>query len=174
MTTEGVLIVIAAIVSANVLVSISCAILVTKTVRPLMLALRKNPPLHPLSEAQPSQDSMKQPDRSSSQADEDTEDHRQEPPYCPTIISAKPRWRGLANSCRNIADRNGLTSRELDVCLLLARGYSQQGIADALYISQSTVKSHCYSIYRKLGVHTQQSLIELVELKDDELLEMAL
>ena len=57
----------------------------------------------------------------------------------------------------------GLSQREVEVMEYLARGYSFQAIADRLCVSTSTVQSHAKHIYRKLGVHTKQELIELVD-----------
>lgn len=46
----------------------------------------------------------------------------------------------------------GLTSREVDILRLLARGMSNKQIADALVISPKTTSSHVEHIYSKLGV----------------------
>lgn len=46
----------------------------------------------------------------------------------------------------------GLTPREFEVLEQLAQGASNRDIADRLYISESTVKNHVTSIFRKLGV----------------------
>jgi DNA-binding NarL/FixJ family response regulator len=45
-----------------------------------------------------------------------------------------------------------LTKRELDVLRLMAGGYSNREIADALGTSEGTVKNHASSILSKLGV----------------------
>ncbi len=45
-----------------------------------------------------------------------------------------------------------LSSREIDVLRLVAKGTSNREIADRLYITQATVKSHLIRIYGKLGV----------------------
>lgn len=45
-----------------------------------------------------------------------------------------------------------LTDRELDVLVCLAKGASNQDIADKLFISEKTVKNHITSILRKLNV----------------------
>ena len=45
-----------------------------------------------------------------------------------------------------------LSSREIDVLKLVAKGASNREIADRLYITEATVKSHLIRIYSKLGV----------------------
>ena len=70
------------------------------------------------------------------------------------------RWKG---ACEAVARTYGLTSRETDVLFLLSRGRNAAYIEKELVVSGNTVKSHMLSIYRKLGVHSQQELISLVE-----------
>jgi two-component system NarL family response regulator len=48
--------------------------------------------------------------------------------------------------------RQGLTTREQEVLLLLVKGRSNKEIAAALYISEETVKSHLKTLFSKLGV----------------------
>ena len=54
---------------------------------------------------------------------------------------------------------HGLTSRELDVLRLLAQGHSNQGIADALFISPQTVATHVKHIRAKIGVSTRTAAV---------------
>ena len=58
---------------------------------------------------------------------------------------------------------NGVTPREADTMALLARGRNRKHISEELVVSEETVKSHASSLYHKLGVHTQQELLDLVE-----------
>jgi len=51
----------------------------------------------------------------------------------------------------------GLTEREVDVLRWLARGLSNQEIADKLVLSRRTVHAHLRSIYSKLDVTTRSS-----------------
>lgn len=66
-------------------------------------------------------------------------------------------------ACASIADAHGLTPRETEVFNLVVHGRSMAHIAESLVISRDTVKTHCRSIYHKLGIHSQQEAINLVE-----------
>lgn len=46
----------------------------------------------------------------------------------------------------------GLSDRELEVLNLLAQGLSNQEMADALFVSLSTIKTHLLHLYQKLDV----------------------
>ena len=54
----------------------------------------------------------------------------------------------------DLGDHAILTSREIEVLGLLARGYVYAEIAERLGISLNTVSSHIKNSYRKLSVHT--------------------
>jgi DNA-binding NarL/FixJ family response regulator len=54
-----------------------------------------------------------------------------------------------------------LTGRELNVLQLLARGKSNKEIGVSLYISETTVKSHLRSIFRKLNVLSRTEAISV-------------
>ncbi|MEG0322995.1 MAG: helix-turn-helix transcriptional regulator [Raoultibacter sp.] len=58
---------------------------------------------------------------------------------------------------------NNLTPRESEILALAARGRNRKFISEELTVSEETIKSHVYSIYRKLGIHSQQELLDLVE-----------
>ena len=47
---------------------------------------------------------------------------------------------------------NGLTTREVDVLRLLARGHSTKEIARQLFVAPKTASNHIEHIYTKLGV----------------------
>jgi DNA-binding NarL/FixJ family response regulator len=53
---------------------------------------------------------------------------------------------------RALADRHGLTARELESLQLLAEGHSNGQLAHMLWVTEQTVKFHLSNIYRKLGV----------------------
>jgi len=53
-----------------------------------------------------------------------------------------------------------LTDREQEVLLLMAGGLKYKEIADKLFISLNTVRSHVKAIYGKLGVNNRTQAIE--------------
>ena len=56
-----------------------------------------------------------------------------------------------------------LSSRELEVLRLLAKGHSSTHIAGALYISTSTARTHIANIYKKTDVHSKDEMLSLLE-----------
>ena len=56
-----------------------------------------------------------------------------------------------------------LSHREREVAAQIVRGNSVATIAKKLFISENTVRGHAKNIYRKLGVHSKQQLVELFE-----------
>lgn len=65
--------------------------------------------------------------------------------------------------CREATAAFDITQRELDVVVYTYRGYSAKKIAETLVVSESTVKAHLSHVYRKLGIHSKQELIALVD-----------
>ena len=57
------------------------------------------------------------------------------------------------------AGRDELTDREIAVLRLLDGELSRREIADALYVSLDTVKTHIRAIYRKLGAGTREDAV---------------
>jgi len=45
----------------------------------------------------------------------------------------------------------GITTRELEILTLVARGFSNREIATQLFVSENTVKTHCARAFDKLG-----------------------
>lgn len=62
-----------------------------------------------------------------------------------------------------IAERYSLSPRESEIALLVVKGYTLPMIGEKLFISTDTVRSHSKGLYKKLGIHKKQELIELVE-----------
>lgn len=55
---------------------------------------------------------------------------------------------------------NALSKRELEVLRLIAQGLSNQEIADQLFVSLNTVKTHISSLFLKLDVKRRTQAIE--------------
>lgn len=65
--------------------------------------------------------------------------------------------------CEATANRYLLSQRETEVLFFLAKGHNATSIQEQLFISEGTTKTHIRHIYRKLDVHSQQELIQMVE-----------
>lgn len=67
----------------------------------------------------------------------------------------------MAGMATASADEDGaLTPKEREVLALLARGRSNRQMAEELFISAATVKTHLAHLYEKLGVRDRQQAIE--------------
>lgn len=66
--------------------------------------------------------------------------------------------RMVVNSFK-ITPSDSLTQRETEVLTQLCKGMSYKMIADALFISEETVRRHIKSIYRKLEVHSKSEAV---------------
>lgn len=68
--------------------------------------------------------------------------------------------------CAAVADTFLLSRKETEVLFLLAKGRNSAAIQENPYISAGTANTHMRHIYRKLDVHSQHELIDLVESMD--------
>lgn len=55
-----------------------------------------------------------------------------------------------------------LSTKQSEICFLLARGVDTADIATQLCITQPTLKDHTQAIYRKLGIRKREELLRLV------------
>ena len=69
----------------------------------------------------------------------------------------------IEEKCAAVGAEYGLTPREGEVFALLAQGRTVGVIREKLVISLNTARFHTKNIYVKLGVHSQQELIDVVE-----------
>lgn len=85
---------------------------------------------------------------------------KQPEPAAPTAfaeaIAPKTQAAGqAARECKLL----GLTRRQYEVLVLLARGYSIDSISRELNVSASTVKTHADSLYQRLSVHSRHAAV---------------
>lgn len=66
---------------------------------------------------------------------------------------------GIGNTVGELFLPEEITIREKEICSLLARGLTNRQIAEALYISEGTVKNYISSIYDKTGIHDRARLV---------------
>ena len=65
------------------------------------------------------------------------------------VIVAPPK------AFRNPAEADGLSERELEVLLMVARGMSNHQVAVSLHLSEATIKRHLANIYPRIGVSSR-------------------
>ena len=65
--------------------------------------------------------------------------------------------------CERVAKDAGLSARETEVFMLLAKGRGVEHIQNKLCISGHTVRTHVYNIYRKMGINSREELLDAVE-----------
>lgn len=94
----------------------------------------------------------------------ESEDATQEAPSgsAPTRDGAAFRDR-FSKQMAAVREFYGLSAREAEVVELIARGNTVVHIAELLFVSENTVRTHSKRIYVKLDVHKRQELIDLVE-----------
>lgn len=68
----------------------------------------------------------------------------------------------IDEGCERLGSQRGLTAREVEVLQLLCKGRSKSYIAESLFISENTVRSHSKHIYAKLDVHSKQDILDLI------------
>lgn len=65
--------------------------------------------------------------------------------------------------CEILSSKYELSTREEDILRALARGMSAKNIAEAMVISENTVKTHIAHIYKKMDVHSRSDLQKIIE-----------
>ena len=94
---------------------------------------------------------------------------RDEPAPSKSALSSKPSgepkradtpWR---RTCRGIAELYKLSPRETEIFFLIAKGRNAEYVQQKLVISMHTAKTHIANIYHKLGVHSSQEMLSLIE-----------
>lgn len=64
---------------------------------------------------------------------------------------------------RASVERLGLTPRELEILGLIAEGLSTREIAERVYLSENTVKTHASRVFAKLGARRRTQAVQLAK-----------
>jgi HD-GYP domain-containing protein (c-di-GMP phosphodiesterase class II)/DNA-binding CsgD family transcriptional regulator len=106
---------------------------------------------HAMTEARPHREALRPEDAAAELRREVRAGHIDADAAADVLVAA-----GLARpSARERARPGGLTARELEVLLLVARGASSRDVARQLVIADKTARNHVERIYSKLGVSTR-------------------
>ena len=76
----------------------------------------------------------------------------------PVAVPAEPF---VADQAR--IDALGITPRELEVLQLIAEGLSTKEMADRLFVSDNTVKTHTSRVFDKLGANRRTQAVQLAK-----------
>lgn len=76
---------------------------------------------------------------------------------------SEPALGAVHDSYADVIERYGLSEREGEVLRLTCKGHTKKRMADILGISEDTIRYHSRNLYAKLGVHSRQELLDLVE-----------
>jgi DNA-binding NarL/FixJ family response regulator len=80
----------------------------------------------------------------------------------PAVAGALAGLLVLSPALGPAVERPPLTPREKQVLALVVMGYTNREIADQLVLAESTVKSHLFSAFRRLGVRTRSEAVALI------------
>ena len=86
----------------------------------------------------------------------------------PPIIDPPKNAAPFRERCDAVMRQYDLSQREMEVFLCLAKGRNAEYIQQKLFISSNTAKTHIGHIYRKMGINSQQRLIDMVDRETEE------
>ena len=78
-------------------------------------------------------------------------------------IMPTDRKQRFQDRCRAVIERYSLTEREGEIMIMFAKGRNLPYVQEELCLSKSTVSTHRQHIYQKLGVHSAQEMIDLIQ-----------
>lgn len=64
--------------------------------------------------------------------------------------------------CQVIGEESSLSKREVEILTMMAQGNSLKKISETLFLAPGTIQGYSKTLYRKLGIHSKQDLIDLV------------
>ena len=87
-------------------------------------------------------------------------------PKVETIVVEKSVYKGTIPDFKinqEEVSKLNLSSRELDVLQLMAQGLSNQEIAERLFVSLNTIKTHSSKIFEKMEVKRRTQAVEMAQ-----------
>lgn len=78
------------------------------------------------------------------------------------ILCSRAQTLRTLPSDTELVQRYGLTKREAEVCLLMARGERNQRIARRLGITEHTIKLHARKVLTKLGISSRSAVVHAI------------
>ena len=79
-----------------------------------------------------------------------------------TLTNGIPAHGDFQERIREVAEQYNLTKRERELVELIYQGKSNKEIAEELFLSESTVKTHIYNIFRKMDVKNRIEVICII------------
>ena len=83
-------------------------------------------------------------------------------PLAATVAAVAVGQLAVPSSLRAGVAKPTLTTREKQIMALVVLGLTNREIADRLVLAESTVKSHLFSAFRRLGVRTRKEATALI------------
>lgn len=87
---------------------------------------------------------------------------RIEDALAPALLAVAASQVCIPSDVREVFGKPAFSFREKQVLQLVARGFTNGEIAQALYLAESTIKSHLSSSFRKLGVGSRKEAAAIV------------
>lgn len=81
------------------------------------------------------------------------------------LTAAPPTRNEIEEICTEAATEFGLSARESEILLLIARGHTTNSMADKLVISPYTVNTHIRHIYDKMQIHKRSELLNYLNMQ---------
>jgi DNA-binding CsgD family transcriptional regulator len=80
----------------------------------------------------------------------------------PATVQPGPSSTPFAVDSARLAEL-GITPRELEILGLIAAGLSNREIAERLFVSENTIKTHSSRLFDKLGAHRRTQAVQLAK-----------
>ena len=81
------------------------------------------------------------------------------------LTAGPPSKAEIDEICAEVAKEFGLSGREAEILVLIARGYTTNSMADKLVISPYTVNTHIRHIYEKMQIHKRSELLNYLNMQ---------